>query len=1015
MILTRLILERTRLGWLFFLLILLLGVLVYQDFPSREEPAIRIPRATVITSFPGLPPEQVEDLISRKLEEKFREIGEVKHLVSYSQPGLSIVEVHAQEYIPDFDVVWEKLRRKVEDVKSELPEGVIGPYVNDEYADISIVTLALTGEDWEMSELRDQARQIRDRLYSVEGVRRVSLYGVPEQRVFLEIPPSALEQDSFSMREAVRAIRDQNRILPAGEVITGRRMVTVETSGKLSSIADLNDILVKSRQGEQVLPLAEYVDIRQDYVQPPNELVYYDGKPAIIISASMLQGHNVKAMGPPLRGFLGEEKVQLPIGMELELASLQPEAVEKAISMVSGSLYQTLAIVLAVVILALGFREGIIVGCTVPLTLLAALLGMYLVGVELHFVSLASLIISLGMLVDNGIVITEDMRLRLDRGSNGFDAAIASSRSLSLPLLTSTLTTVLAFSPILFVNTTSGEFSRSMAQVVGITLLCSWFVSVTFVPLAASRWLRAGKAQKAFFLAKYYSRVLKAVLQRPYYSLLIVLLLVLALQALIRWVPTEMFPVSSRPEVLVYVDMPAGYNVFETERTVETLNGWLLDKARNPGVESVSSYIGTGGPRMSLAIVPNNPAPHRAFMVIRAVDRIEARALLASIREFSAQELSEAMVRTELISRGITAPGVVKLRFSGPDADVLYAIARKAEAALANIPDTLHVRNNWENRTTRYKILIDQARAYRAGASYEVIANSLNANFSGSYVSELRQGDTLIPILTRAPQERTGVEVGSQLGSIKVPVGDGNTGEFVTLDQVASFEQVVQFGNIVRRDLVKTITVTGKHLSWDSATLQGEWDQAIDEIASNLPLGYKIELGGELENLAQSSGPMLITLPIFSGLVLCVLVAQFNSIRRTGIVFITIPMAISGGILGLYVSGVKLDFIGLLGFLSLAGIVINHAIVLLDRADHLACQGSSPLLAIEGAALHRLRPICITSATTILGLIPLVLMDETLFRSMAIVIMFGLAVGTFFTLVAVPALYLVLIPDKSVA
>jgi len=1007
--LTRFVLARNRLSWLFFALILLLGLTVYDNFPSREEPAIRIPRATVLTWFPGLPPEQVENLITRKLEEKFREIGEIKRVVSYSQPGLSIVEVHVHEHIPDFDPVWQKLRRKAEDVRTTLPEGVQGPFVNDEYADASIVTLALSGEDWSMAELRERARAIRDQLHAVQGVRRVSLYGIQEQRVYLEIDSSVLDADSFSVGEAVRSIRDQNRILPAGEIVTGRRMISVETSGKLESTRDLHDVVVRSRDGEYLLALEDFMEIRADYVSPPTELVYYNGSPAIMISASMQKGGNVKAMGPLLRAFVVDSKKQLPVGMRLEIASMQPDVVDEAISMVSMSLYQTLAVVLVVVMLALGLREGLIVGVTVPLTILAALIIMYFVGVELQFVSLASLIISLGMLVDNAIVIAEDMTLRVNRGDSGHSAAIASCKELALPLLTSTVTTVLAFLPILTVNNTSGEFSRSLAQVVGITLLCSWFMSMTFVPLLASLLLRPKAERRSFFLSAIYRRTLDMVLRRPIVALLVMFALVGGFQGLMKYVPTEMFPDSSRPEVLVYVDLPAGYNVYETENAVQMLNDWLLDKSINPSVEDVAAYIGTGGPRISLSVVPNNPAAHRAFMTVSVTDSKQAKGLLASIRQFAAKEISQASVRTELISRGVVPAGVVELRFSGPDADELYDIARQAEQALASIPDTLHVRNDWENRTRRFRIDIDQARAYRAGVSYQGIADSLNAEFSGTQISVLRQGDTLIPILSRSPRERAVAGDGFQLESIKVLVGDGSSGEYITLDQVANIEEVVQFGNILRRDMAKTVTVSGKHLSWDSARLQGEWDAAIAHIYSELPPGYRIELGGEQENYQQSTGPMLIAVPLFIGLMLCVVVAQFNSVRRTAIVFLTIPMAISGGVLGLFLSDAPLDFIGMLGFLSLAGIVINHAIVLIDKTDSLVGSGSLVEQAVKEAAIHRLRPICITSLTTILGLVPLLLLQDKLFHSMAIIIMSGLAVGTLFTVFAIPVMYKLLL------
>ncbi len=1003
--LTQLVLEKSRLSGTFFVLLAVLGVLAYSDFPSREEPAIRIPRATVVSAFPGMPPEQVEDLITRKLEEKFREIGEIEHIVSFSQPGLSIVEVWVHEHIPDFDPVWQKLRHKVEEVQAHLPEGIHGPVVNDEYADVSIVTLALTGEDWSMAELREHARSVRDQLYAVEGVRRVRLYGIQEQRIYLEADSSLLDTASFDVVEAVRSIRDQNRILPAGEILTDRRRVSIETSGKLERVDDLRRVMVGSRDENNLLPLTDYMDVRSDYVDPPTELVYFNGKPSIIISASLQKGGNVKAMGSELRRFVSEASAGLPVGVQLEVASLQPEAVDKAIAMVSISLYQTLAIVLAVVVLTLGMREGLIMGITVPLTMLSALVFMYLLDVELHFVSLAALIISLGMLVDNGIVITEDVHLKINQGMEGKLAAVASCRELALPLLTSTLTTVLAFMPILTVNTTAGEFNRSLAQVVGLSLLCSWFISVTFVPLLASRWLKPGHAAQPGWMTGAYKVLLARILHRPIAFLVILLLLVGSLQSLLRFVTAEMFPISSRPEVLVYVDLPAGYNIHQTEVVVDNLTDWMLDKNRHPDIQKVTSYIGTGGPRFSLAIVPNRPAPHRGFMIVEAADGNHAATLALDIRGHAASHLAESTIRTELISRGVVPPGVVELRFSGPDADTLYDIASEAETALAQIPDTLHVRNDWENRTRRLRILIDQTRAYRAGVDFQAIADALNAEFSGNQISVLRQGETLIPIIVRA-RPRGGSTAGDfDLWSIKIPTAGAGDGSYVTLDQIAAIEEVPQFGNILRRDMQKTITVSGKHLYWDSATLQDNWNSAIAELRTSLPQGYQIELGGELENYAESTGPMRLSVPIFVGLILCVVMAQFNSFRRTLIVFLTIPMAISGGVLGLFITGANLDFIGMLGFLSLSGIVINHAIVLIDRADKLQSSGLDAASAAREAGLHRLRPILITSLTTVLGLFPLLLMQESLFRSMTIVIMSGLTVGTVFTLLAVPAMY----------
>lgn len=1009
--LTRLILDRDRLGILFFSLIVLLGTMVYQDFPSREEPAIRIPRATVITWFPGMVPEQVEQLISRRIEEKIREIGEVKHVLSYSRLGLSIVEVRLHEHVPDFGPVWQRVRHKVDEVRSLLPSGVQGPYVNDEYADVSIVTLALTGPDWTLAELEHEARRIRDELYGIDGIRRVRQFGVAERRVYLEMDPSTVEAGAFNIGTAIEGIRDRNTLWPAGELRSERRSVSVVTGGELAQADDLGELTVATEGGD-VLPLTDYVDVTAGYVDPPLEAVYYNSKRAIMISGSLQPNSNVQAMGPVLRGFVQEARRSLPVGMVLEIAHLQPDAVDQAVGVVTTSLYQTLVIVLCVVVLALGVREGLILGVTVPVTMLASLIIIYWMGVELQFVSLASLVISLGMLVDNGIVITEEIHRRVRAGSSATAAAIASAEALWKPLLTSTLTTVLAFMPILLLNTTSGEFNRSLAQVVGVTLMCSWLVSLTFIPLICARLISRGHGEVASGFDKHGSWLVRLAVGRPLPVLGAIVLVVCGFFSLFRYVPVEMFPVSSRPEVLVYVDLPAGYNVHQTGAAVADISRWLHDPKANPHVEAVSSYIGTGGPRFSLSIVPNQPAANRAFMIVRASDSHAARELIGSIREHAAARVSQAHVRTELISRGVVPPGVVELRFSGSEAGQLLGIGKQAEHILAGIPDTLHVRTDWENKARSLRINIDPGRLHRAGASYQSVADALRSQFSGEQVTRLRTGDLLVPVVVRSSGARGEEGTRVDLGSIKIPVGTGSRGEYTTLDQVADIVEDTQFGVIVRRDMRKAITVSGKHLYWDSATLQAEWDMRLKDLIESLPPGYRVDLGGELESYSNSADHMAIAVPLFLGLILCIVTAQFNSVRRTFIVFVSIPLAMSGGVIGLLVADAKLDFIGMLGFLSLAGIVVNHAIVLIDKADALISTGETVLDAMTSAAVSRFRPIVITSTTTILGLIPLLMMEDKLFHAMTIVIMSGLTIGTLFTVLAVPAMYVVLLSPE---
>lgn len=1015
MSITKIALDNGRMTWVFLVLIIFLGVSVYNDFPSREDPSIRVNRSLIITQFPGLPPEQVENLISKKIEERLREIGEIKFINSTSSTGQSIISIAAYEHLPDFDKIWDKVRRKLADTKSSLPQGVQGPFMNDDFGDVSIVTAALTGDGWAMDELREHARSIRDSIYTVDGIRRVSLYGVQEEKVYLEALPSLAESQSIDIAGAMQAIQDQNTIIPSGRIFTPFREITVETSGKLTSMDDLKAIEINANQSDGILALKDYMSIRQSFSEPPSDLAFYNGEPAIIIAASMQQGRNILEVGPRLKKLLVEADKKLPVGMKLSLATFQPDVVGKSINDVKASLYQTLAIVLLVVIISLGLVEGLIVGVTVPITILATLLVMFYMKIDLQFISMASLIIGLGMLVDNGIVITENIHLRLHQGAKRYDAAVDACKELALPLLTSTLTTVLAFAPILIAEGTTGEYTRSLAQVLSISLLISWVLSLTVVPLLAVRFISINKKKdKPFILLPAYQQFVGKVLKFPKAFLGSVAGIFVFSLIVVSLVPVEMFATSSRSEVLVYLDEPAGYNVHQTTKATQKLTHWLMDEEENPEVSYVSSYIGSGGPRFFLSISPSDPAPNRSFIIVNTHSAAEAKTMLSKIKRYSASSMPTARVKPQLIARGTVPPGVVQLRFSGPDADVLYELALKAEHALASIPGAIDVSNNWQNKTKRYRVDIDQAKVRRAGITYQSISKALNGVFTGAKVTEIRRGDTLIPVIVKLKNDPLNAkEASNLLDNVKISTSS-KMGEYVLLSQVATIKMVPQFGSIARRNMEKNITVGGRHSVMKAPELQAAWDEKIQDIYNNLPAGYRIELGGELEGFEDSAGTLFITLPLFFGLIFCLLVAQFSSFRKTGIVVLTIPLAFSGGFFGLYITGANFDFIGALGFLSLAGIIINNAIVLIDKITAEQKAGLSKRTAIYSASLNRLRPILITTVTTILALIPLMLMEETLFYSMASVIIFGLAIGTIMTLGAVPALCLLFLNETVI-
>jgi multidrug efflux pump subunit AcrB len=1002
--LTRPALSHSRVTWLSLVFLLCAGLLVYPNLPSREDPVVNAPIAVVTALLPGMPPERMEHLVASRLEEKIRELSEVKRLTTLVQMGRVDIDVHLHDRYRDVQPVWEKVRRRVEAAKLQMPQGVQGPFVNDEFVDVSIITLALTGKDWTPAELREQARYIRNRLYAVDGIRKVDLYGERQQRLVLESRSLQSEENTVDMQAAAKAIQDQNSLLPAGQLVSGQRSLPIEVDGKLMSREDVDQIRLPSTDGRNVVPLGDLYRINDDYADPPSQLVKFNGEPAIIISASMHSHLNILELEPRLKQFISEAQQSLPLGMSLQLSTFQPETVNKAITGVKGSLYTTLFVVLLVVVLALGITEGLIVGLAVPLTMLATLLAMYILDIDLQFISLTALMVSLGMLVDNSIVVIEEVKLRIQDGKSPRKAAILAGKNLTVPLLTSTLTTVLVFIPLLLPKTPAADYNRSLSQVVTLALTISWLVALTIVPLVATRVMGRAKVASNSWETRVlpvFEQMLNYLLRRRVATLVCLLGVFLALGAGLRYVQSEMFPLSARSEVLVNLELPAGHTIEATDNAAAQLSNWLRSGPTADLVETVTSYVGTGGPRFFLALHPGKPMAHHAYLVVKAVDAKATIVLQEDIREFVRTQLPQARVRANRVARGTVPPGVVQMRFSGPDASRLFTIAGQAEDHLAAIDGTLDVFSDWENPVNRLRITIDRARATQAGVTYQDISNALQSILSGYEITHLQIQDTLIPIVLRGPAEER--QFDRLLDSVKVY--SSSSKRYVTLGQVAEIEEVAQFCCIARRDMERTITISGKHMSWESARLQQAWEDRMATLLKNLPPGYAVEVGGELESFTENTGPMLTWFPPFLMLMLVVLLIQFRSYRKVSIILLTIPLSMFGAGLGLLVTGSKLDFIGGLGFIALMGLIVNHGIVLLDRVTLEGAQGHGPFEALVKATLNRLRPILITSLTTILGLTPLLFMEETLFSSFAIVMIWGLGGGTLLTLFLVPVLY----------
>jgi multidrug efflux pump subunit AcrB len=1027
---TRFALDISRLTIVFIATVIVLGLSQFLDFPRQEDPPIVIREVVVTAFFPGMDVADMEELVTRPLETQLRTIAELDDIWSDSKNGVTIIHAETRDEFDDLDVIWQNVRNKMLDIKPALPTGTIGPFVNDEFGLTAVATIALWTEGFPMSEMRVAARDIRDRLYELPGIRKIELFGVHEEQVFLKFSTSRLARLGISAAEIVNTLVEQNIVLPGGRVDAAEQNVIVNPSGNFRGVEDIENVEFTIPDSQQTIRLKDIVTIERGYADPPRDMAYFNGKRAIVISVSIMPGVNSVAFGQQLTAKLDQLEAGLPVGYVLEYATFQPDLVEAAVNGGLANVYQTVVIVLVVVMIFLGMRTGLIVGSFVPLTMLMGLIVMRMFDIELERVSIASAIIALGMLVDNGIVIAEDIRSRLERGQDRRQACIETGQTLSIPLLTSSLTTILAFLPMLLMQGQTGEYAFSLPMVVVILLLSSWFLSMYVTPAMCFWFMKVKPAsveaapaddespdpktdstEEDAYSGKFYSfyRDLLALFLRRRIVVLAVAVGAIFLGGLLAsQMVREFFGPSDRNQFLVYVDLPAGQRIESTNATVQRLLTWLSDKEANPEVTSTIAYVGTGGPRFFLVLSPVQPNPHVAFLVVNTETDEDAPVVIERLRKRFLTHFPEAAGRVKQMWLGSAEPGFVEIRLIGPDAETLYRKGNRLVDGLRPMPGTLDVRSDWENKTLKAQILVDQVRARRAGITSRDVAVSLQSHMDGLEVTEFREGDIAIPVLARA----TAQERKAGLGDLwNVQVRSSLTGKTVPLTQVADIESEREFYRISRRNQERTLTVEVKH----ETLLAPELLEAAMPLIEDLELGagYRWEPGGEIEQGADTMGQLMSWLPICVFGIVVLLIWQFNSFRRPLMIFITIPLAFTGGFIGLTLMGAPFDFFAMLGLLSLAGVIINNGIVLIDKIDSERSDGQGLDAAIVSAALSRFRPILMTTVTTVFGLLPLIVSNDALFYSMAIIIAFGLIFGTVLTLGMVPVLYSVLFGAKA--
>lgn len=992
-----------------------LGIWFLITMPRQEDPTITIRVAQVNAYFPGMPTNLMEDLIAKPLERKLREIPEVEDINTTITQGHVLLQPKLHDRYFDLDPIWQDMRNKMEEAQNSLPQGTQGPFVNDDFGRVAVATVAITGRGFTMRELHNEALDLQDKLSTISGISKIELYGNQDERIYLHFDIASLGNYGIAPEQVTAALSAQNIILSGGTIEVNGRNVQIEPSGRFLDLEEIRNVRITTPETGLPVYLRDIAKVTRSYVYPANKPAYFNNKPAIVLSFSMVAQFNIDKFGEILTQRLDELKQDLPLGLDIEYATYQPKLVKKSVGSAVSNLMQTIAVVLLVVMTFLGIRNGLIVGTIVPLTIMFTLIFMDLLAIDLQNMSIAAIIIALGLLVDNAIVVAEDIEIRTKSGVNIREASILTVKSLAIPILTSSLTTMLAFMPLALSENATGEYLSSLSYVLVIALGTSWFLSITITP-AMCCWFTKKERHNSqknvsftdiliYKIQLYYKSALNTLIKHPYSFLATMVILFFISVYMLKFIPRQMLPYSDRNQYLVYVDLPAGSSSEHTKEVTRRLTSWLENKEINPEIESNIAYIGFGGPRFVLSLSPPNAKDNVAFVIVNTKSAKEIEKLIVRTSEFANNEMPEASVKVKQMWMGGQEIGLLEYRISGPDTETLYKLAGKLEKTFHAKEGAIGISNDWQNPVVTLQVNIDQNRAQRANVSSKSVANSLSSYFDGYTVTDFQDGEYSIPIVLRGTESRNRL---SELRTLPVFTNDG---KIVPLIQIANIRSKPNLSTIKRYNQERTITISLKH-----AYLQAQdfHKLILPEIQKlKLPEHYRLEFGGELESSKKANKSLFANFPYALIGMALLIITQFNSFRRTLIIMLTIPLVAIGAVAGLWLGNAFFSFTAILGMLSLAGIVINNGIILIDKADIECGKGLDVKTAIMNAAETRLRPILMTTLTTILGLIPMALFGGAMWYPMAIVIMAGLFTGTVLTLGFVPILYIMLNPHAT--
>lgn len=992
------------------LLMAVVGALSYSKLGQSEDPPFTFKAMVIQTQWPGATAEEVSRQVTERIEKKLMETGEYERIVSFSRPGESNVTFMARdsmhsEQIPD---LWYQIRKKIGDIRHTLPAGVQGPFFNDEFGTTFGNIYALTGQGFDYAVLKDYADRIQLQLQRVINVGKVELIGLQDEKIWIELSNVKLANLGVPLEAVKQALEAQNTVMSAGFVETVSDRVQLRVTGSFETVKEIRDFPI--RVAGSTFRIGDVAEVYRGFNDPPAPRMRFMGEPAIGLAVSMKAGGDILMLGEALQGEFARLQQELPAGMELRKVSDQPAAVKTGVGEFVQVLIEALIIVLLVSFFSLGVRTGLVVALSIPLVLAMTFATMHYLDIGLHKISLGALVLALGLMVDDAIIAVEMMAIKMEQGFDRLKAASYAWTSTAFPMLTGTLITAAGFLPIATAQSSTGEYTRSIFQVVTIALIASWIAAVVFVPLLGAKLLpdlakrhaqKHGGSDQGHdpYSTPFYQRVRRVIhfcVQRRKTVIVLTLLLFVGAIGLFRIVPQQFFPASGRLELMVDLKLAEGASLKATEAEVHRLEEMLKDRA---GIDNYVAYIGNGSPRFYLPLDQQLPATSFAQIVVLANSIDEREALRSWLIERLREDFPTLRGRVSRLENGPPVGYPVQFRVTGEHIDVVRKLARQVAAKVRDNPYVANVHLDWQEPSKVVWLNVDQDRARALGVSTLELSEFLRRTFTGTTAGQFREDNELIEIQLRGTARER--EQLSMLPSLAIPTASGRS---VPLSQVATLEYGFEEGVIWHRNRLPTVTVRADiYGDQQPASLVQQIEPTLSEIRAALPSGYLLEVGGTVEDSTRGQASVNAGMPLFVIVVVSLLMLQLKSFSRSAMVFLTAPLGLIGVALFLLLFGKPFGFVAMLGTIALSGMIMRNSVILVDQIEQDIGAGQDRFNAIIDATVRRFRPIVLTALASVLAMIPL--SRSVFFGPMAVAIMGGLIVATALTLLFLPALY----------